>query len=166
MIGINGLKVPVEEDVESVLVVRMAGILLLNCEGEWYSWCWMLGTAYFGELAALNVAEGGWKQEVKVNWITDASQSHHCDIKFLRMKFEAVGGKKCLEKSRGWLNRPQNCVNMSFWGGWLIFILVIFIYHWYCFLLKFTHCGFFMAALSYINLHQNWKELRHRFLKT
>lgn len=47
-----------------------------------------------------------------------------------------------------------------------MFILAIFIYHCYCFLLKFAHCGLFMAALCCTNLHQNWKELWPPSLRT
>lgn len=47
-----------------------------------------------------------------------------------------------------------------------MFILVIFIYHYYCFLLKFPHRGLFMAALCGTHLHQKWEESRHWLLKT
>lgn len=141
------------------------------------SCCWILiknDTADVGSLETLLLLGGSlgccWRMteargKGKLNSRVSPGPSLWFKI-FWEWSLEHLGEKKCLEKGRGWLKRPQNCVNMSCYDGWFMFILVIFIYHCYCFLLKFTHCGFFMAALCYTNLHQNWKELWHWFLKT
>lgn len=156
--------VPIKEGMDFSFV-RRGSVLQLRYEEEWYGWVWALGRICVGWLAAWSVAEGWWKHRVMV---TEYRGPREASLRFNISENEvwSIWGKKRLEEGRDYLMRLQNCVNMSSWGGWFTFILSIFMYHCYCFLLKFTHYGIFTAAVCCTNLHQNWKELWHHSLKT